>query len=131
MDNGAADFLSRIQSERDIGVEDEEEHFERFIYQVEREIIPIRDRIGPEQRKEGTIAQDIQQLEDPETQRIISVPYRNQESMRLDGGGRLCRKLAVVVLKSLQRDITSMTHRLTLAGTERSFQSIRDSFCLA
>ena len=128
VDNGPADFLSRIQSERDIGVEDEEEHFERFIYLVEREIIPIRDRMGPEQRKEGSVAQAIQQLEEAETQRIISGPYRNQEDMRLDGGGRLCRKLAVVVPKSLQRDITSMAHRLTHAGTERSFQSISDNF---
>ena len=44
-DNGAANFLSRIPSARDRDVEDEGECFERFIYHIEGEIIPLRDRI--------------------------------------------------------------------------------------
>ena len=127
-DNGAADFLSRIPSERNTEVEDEGEHFERFIYQVEGEMIPIRNRIRSEQLNEASIAQAIQQLEDPRIQKVIPGPYRIQEGMRVDRSGRLCRKQAVVVPKSLQKDVTSMAHRLTHAGIERIFQAIRDKF---
>ena len=48
MDNGAADFLSRIPTRRDEEIENEEEHFEWFVYLLEDEITPLQDKLTTE-----------------------------------------------------------------------------------
>lgn len=128
VDNGAADFLSRIPAQRDEEIEDEEEHFERFVYLLEDEITPLQDRFATEQRKEPTIRRAIEQLCDPKIGRVLAGPYKSQEGMRLDGEGRLCRKRALVVPRALQKEITGIAHRWAHAGVQRSLTYIRERF---
>ena len=125
-ENGAADYLSRLPTRRDIEIENEEEHFERFVYLLEDEIVPLQAKLTGEQLAEHTIHRAIEQLK--EGGRIVSGPYRLQEGMRLDGGGRLCRKEAVVIPRTLQKEITAVAHRLTHAGIQKSTKYIRDRF---
>ena len=71
----------------------------------------------------------MEQLEDPRLGRVGSGPYKNQEGMRIDGYGRLCRKQAIVVPRTLQAEVTEMAHRLSpVAGIEKSIQYIKERF---
>ena len=125
VDNGAADFLSRLPARRDEKVEEEEEHLERFIYLLD-EITPVRDRLMAEQCKEPDIRRAIEQLN--EGKKITSGPYRKQEGMRLDRDGRLCKRQAVVVLRVLEKEVTAIAHILSHAGARRSLNYIREKF---
>ena len=122
-ENTSADYLSREISEVDPDVNDEENHFERYIYSLEGG--SLREEMATAQREDPTLASAILQLE--ETGRVDNGALKTQTGLKIVDRV-LYRGRKIVVPHSMKEEIMGLVHNEGHFGSEKTALLTRDRF---
>ena len=109
VENGPADFLSRISGDIDWGINDETEFFERHVYMApENGNRDILAELNTALRKNPATASAINQLLTKGG--ITEGQFKKQAGMILTGG-LLCRGRKIVIPSELRQEIIALVHK--------------------
>ena len=121
--HSAPDFLSRLESKIDQGVNDDIEHFERHIFTVDETSTFLND-IRQAQQDDSNVMYAVHQLET--TGKICMGRYKSYEGMKVESSLLMCK--AQIVVPSFMRLVFDREHSLHHAGVEKTYQSIRERY---
>ena len=122
-ENESADYLSREKSEVDRDVNDEENHFERYVYSLEGR--SLREEMATAQREDNTLALAMNQLE--ETGRVDKGPVKTQAGLKIVEG-ILYRGRKIVVPHSMKERIVGLVHNEGHFGSDKTILLTRNIF---
>ena len=123
-ENGPADFLSRISTDIDCEVNDEDEHFERHIYQISYDPDWL-NKMKRCQEEDALVSSAISQLRD--ANQVTQGQFKNQVGMTIREW-LLCRGSKVVIPRAMRQEAILLVHSMCHPGVDKTTRLVRSRF---
>ena len=126
-ENLVADYLSRSATAYDYDLNNENEHFERKVYQISEneEVSDFTRYLCEEQKNDLVISRAISDID--ESGGIQSGQFKRYSQMKIRSG-LLYRGRRIVVPKSCREAVLCNVHSMTHSGVQRTYEDLRERF---